>query len=80
MRIDYILKQAAKRMKNVYVDCDSSYSTVCISSPGEDDIFMQGEEADEFISQVEEMGERCKSLSPAIIELALAEPYTELWS
>jgi hypothetical protein len=80
MRIDNILKAAAKRMVGVNVECDSAFSTVLISAHGEDDIFMQGYEADAFIQSVEDMGARCKCLSPAIIELALAEPYTDLWS
>jgi hypothetical protein len=80
MRIDYILKAAAKRMAGVSVECDSAFSTVCISAKGEGDVFMQGEEADTFIAECEAMGERCKCLSPDLIELALAEPYTDLWA
>ena len=81
MRIDYILKAAAKRMVGVNVDCDSTYSTVCISTKGQDDIFMQGEEADNFIDECDAMSNRCKCLDFDIIELALAEPYAEnLWS
>ena len=80
MRIDYILKAAAKRMRNVAVDCDSAFSTVCISTPGQEDIFMQGDDAAQFIAEVETMGNRCKSLSPEVIELALAEPYADLWA
>lgn len=80
MRIDYILKAAAKRMHNVTVDCDSAYETVCISTPGQADIFMQGDDAAQFIAEVETMGNRCKSLNTEVIELALAEPYTDLWA
>lgn len=80
MRIDYILKASAKRMKHVFVDVDSAYSTVCISTKGQDDIFMQGEDADNFIAEVEALSDRCKCLNVGIIELALAEPYAEnLW-
>lgn len=80
MRIDYILKAAAKRMHNVTVDCDSAYETVCISTPGQEDIFMQGDAAATFIDEVKALGNRCKSLSPEVIELALAEPYAVLWA
>ena len=83
MRIDYILKAAAKRMENsgVSIDWDSGYSTVLISCAGEDDIFMQGDEADTFIEEIEAMGNRCRSLNPYIIALALAEPYAEnIWN
>ena len=81
MRIDYVLKNAAKRMTGVFVDVDSSMGTVCISTNGQDDIFMQGDDADQFIAECESLANRCKHLSPAIIELALAEPYAEcIWS
>lgn len=83
MRIDYILKSAAKRMADsgVSIDWDSDYSTVSISCEGEDDIFMQGEEADEFIEEIEAMGDRCRSMSPYTIALAMAEPYAEnIWN
>ena len=81
MRIDYILKAAAKRAAGVSVDCDSAYSTVCISCPGFEDIFMQGDEADQFIAEVESLGNRCRQLNPSVIELALAEPYADtLWN
>lgn len=81
MRIDQILKQTAVRMDGVTVDCDSRFPTVCISSPGHDEIFMQGDEAQQFIDEVEKLGQRCKSLNTGIIELALAAPYAEnLWN
>jgi len=81
MRIDYILKASAKRMKDVSVECDSGFSTVCISAKGQDDIFMQGDDADAFILEIENLSKRCKALNPEIIKLALAEPYCEnLWN
>lgn len=83
MRIDYILKAAAKRMADsgVSIDWDSGYSTVSISCEGEDDIFMQGEEADDFISEIETLADRCRSMNEYTIALALAEPYAEnLWN
>lgn len=81
MRLDYILKASAKRMHGVFVDVDSSRSTVCISSKNEDDIFMQGEDADKFIEECEQYSKRCKCLDFCIIELAVAETYVEcIWS
>ena len=62
------------------VDCDSSYSTVCISAPGQDDIFMQGDEADSFIEECCNLWNRYPSLPMDVCEMALAEPYTDLWS
>ena len=79
MRIDYILKRDAQYSRNsgVTVDCDSAYSTVCISAPNEDDIFMKGDDADQFIDECEAMSIRCKCLNFGTIELALAKPYIE---
>ena len=73
---------AAQRCINsrVTVDCDSSYSTVEIDAPGEDTIFMQGVEADEFIRVRDAMCKRYPSLEFYVAELALAEPYAEcIW-
>ncbi len=75
--------EAANRMKaaGISVECDSSMSTVCISCDEETDIFMQGDEADTFIAEVEAMCKRFPSLTSDIAELALAEPYADnIWS
>lgn len=83
MRIDYILKAAAKRMRTVSVAVDRSYGTVCISDDtGEqEDIVMQGDDAESFIAECDKLSERCQSLDGYIIEMALAEPYAEnLWN
>lgn len=83
MRIDYILKQDAKYVVNsgASVMVISSFPTVCISAKGQDDIFMQGDDAKQFISEVETISNRCKRLNFDIIELALAKPYIDcIWS
>jgi len=74
--------QAYDRMKaaGIDVDCDSGFSTVAISKAGEDDIFMQDEEADSFIDECRKMWNRYPSLPMDVCEMALAEPYTDLWS
>ena len=74
--------QAYDRMKaaGIDVDCDSGFSTVAISAPGEDDIFMQGDDADQFISESRAMWKRYPSLPMSVCVMALAEPYTDLWS
>ena len=74
--------QAYDRMKaaGIDVDCDSAYQTVCISKAGEDDIFMQGDDVDQFISDALAMWKRYPSLPMDVCEMALAEPYTDLWS
>ena len=74
--------QAYDRMRaaGIDVDCDSAYSTVAISKAGEDDIFMQGDDVDQFISDARAMYRRYPSLPLNVCEMALAEPYTDLWS
>jgi len=71
--------EAAQRCINggITVDCDGSYSTVSIDAPGEDSIFMQGDEADNFIAERDALCKRYPSLDFDIAELALAEPYAE---
>jgi len=77
-----IFWQAAQRMRDagITVDTDSVYSTVSIDAPGEESIFMQGEDADSFIEECRELCARYPSLPMDVAELALAEPYTDLWS
>ena len=73
---------AARRCTDsgVTVDCDSTYSTVAIDAPGEETIFMQGDEADTFIAERDALTSKYRSLPDYVAELALAEPYTDLWS
>lgn len=71
---------AAKRMRDagITVDTDSGYSTVSIDCPGEESIFI--EDADAFITECRKLWKRYPSLPMDIAELAIAEPYTDLWS
>ena len=77
-----IFWQAAQRMRDagVTVDTDSGYSTVSIDAPGEESIFMQGDDADSFIDECRKLWTRYPSLPMDVAELAIAEPYTDLWS
>lgn len=79
MRIDYILKAAAKRVarSGVTFDINRSLPTVSITGRGVD-VFMQGGDAEEFVAECEAMSARCESLDFHTIAMALAEPYTEL--
>jgi hypothetical protein len=76
-----IFWNAAKRMTDagITADTDSAYSTVSIDAPGEESIFMQGDDADAFIAECEKLWHRYPSLPMDVCELATAEPYTELW-
>ena len=64
----------------ITVDTDSSYSTVSINAPGQESIFMQDDDADAFIAECRKLWNRYPSLPIDVCELALAEPYTDLWS
>ena len=77
-----IFWQAAQRMRDagISVDTDSGYSTVSIDAPGQESIFMQGDEADSFVAECEKLWKRYPSLPMDVCEMALAEPYTDLWS
>jgi hypothetical protein len=72
-----IILAAAKRMEDVTVDMDSLRSTVCISAPGQDDIFMQGYEADAFIAEVDKLYEQSGDVTYDEAALCHAEPYCE---
>ena len=78
-RATRFIRAAAQRCINggVTVDCDSAFSTVAFDAPGQDGIFMQGDEADTFIDEVRALCKRYPSLDEAAVELALAEPYAE---
>ena len=73
--------QAYDRMRagGVEVETDSGFSTVCISCRGEDDIFLQGDDANSFIDEARAMWKRYPSLPKYVCEMAIAEPYTDLW-
>lgn len=77
------IHEAANRVKNsgISVDWDSGMEIVSISCEGEDDIFMQGEGAGEFIAQIDAMTKRYPSLDDYTAACALAEPYAEcIWN
>lgn len=71
---------AAGRMADVTVNIDNHLGTVCISTPGQEDIFMQGDDAEQFIAAVDEMYDEAGDVTEDQCALCLAEPYTDLWS
>ena len=77
-----IFWEVAQRMRDagITVDTDSGYSTVSIDAPGQESIFMQGDDADAFIAECRKLWNRYPSLPMDVCELAIAEPYTDLWS
>jgi hypothetical protein len=80
-RLTKIIKESAERMKDVTVDRDRDLSTVSISAHGKEDIFMQGEEADNFIKEVEALWEKVGEVTMDECAANVAEPYCEnLWN
>jgi len=57
-RATRVFWQAAQRMRDagITVDTDPSYSTVSIDAPGQESIFMQGDEADSSLPSVASCG------------------------
>jgi hypothetical protein len=76
------IHQAAGRCRNagISIDWDSSFETVAISCKGEEDIFMQGAEAGEFIREIEATCKRFPSLDEYTAALSMSEQYAEcIW-
>lgn len=80
MTLTEIVKATAARMKDANVDFDRSMSTVTISTDGQEDIFMQGEGADQFLTELDDLYEKTGDCTEDECALALAEPYALLWS
>ena len=59
-------------------DCDE---WVCISAKDEEDIFMQGDDARQFMQEVESIEKRYRSFDTYIAALVVAKPYIEcIWN
>ena len=69
-----VIRMAAWRMRDVNIDVDTLYGTVAIG----DNVFMQGDEAVEFITEAESLYEKAQYVSMDDCYACLAEPYAEL--
>ena len=75
-----IVQEAAKRMEGVTVDANSSMSMVSITDDDTgDDVFLQGEAADDFCNEVDSLWNRTGGAMGEECELCIAESYTELF-
>lgn len=80
MKLKDVIELAAARMQNVSIEVDTAYETVCISEAGHDDIFMQGDDARQFITEAEELYNKDGDVSMDDCYACLAEPYCEcIW-
>ena len=73
------IHEAARRQRNsgVTVDIDHAFGWVTIDIPETDGIFMQGDDADMFVAEVDALCKRFPSLDEGTAALALADPYVE---
>ena len=75
-----IIKADAAYLKDVTVNVDNRFGTVCISAPGKDDIFMQGDDASGFIKVCRDLWERAGDIDMPTVELAVAKDYVDcIW-
>jgi hypothetical protein len=87
MRLEDILRQQAHYCQHILVEVDRRLPTVLIrdnesgqsGEPAEDrlDVFLQGDDAEEFIDKLDELSEQCPDLDFDIIERAAAYDYAE---
>lgn len=80
MTLSELVQASAARMAGVTIDIDSAHETVCISCADEDDIFMQGDDARSFITEVGSLYEKTGDMSMDDCAALVAEPYTDIWS
>ena len=76
MTLTEIIRADALYLTNVRVECDSRYSTVEIG----DDIFLQGQEADEFNDKVERLWNLTGDTTKDECAKHLAKPYVDCLS
>ncbi len=85
MELVQIIEEAARRMACVKVDIQWHIPTVRMSTDGKEDIFIQGEDAVEFITEGELLDEHCCNVDAHHItedEIAryIAEPFAaNIW-
>ena len=75
-------KEVASRMADVCVEINYAQNTICISdcTSTNEDILLQGDEAYDFIDEVDLLWSELGDITRRTLELALAENYTTcLW-
>jgi len=81
MTLTEIVKATAARMKDVAVYLDRNMDNVLISTPGQEDIYMQGDDAVQFLTELDDLYEKTGDCTEDECALTLAAPYAEnLWS
>ncbi len=78
-----IYEQTADRMRDVEVSVDSAFSWVTIHdiTGANEDIFLEGEEAEKFIQECDDLWNSLGDVYVHTLHLALASPYCEnIWN
>lgn len=80
MKLQQILKQQAEYTRNsdVVVNIDKRMPWVDIIADEESNVFLQGEEAEEFLAKCDEYSEACQDMDMEEIELAVAYSYLDV--
>lgn len=79
MELSAIIQASATRMKQVKIEVDTRFEIVEITdlTGVYDDIFLQGEDAYEFICEAQELWERAQTVGITECYAHLAESYCE---
>lgn len=81
MTLHDIIQASHERMKDVTVHVQSHSGWVTISSPGEDAIFLQGDDGSAFCSEAVQLYNKVQTVSMSECYAHLAAPYAEnLWN
>lgn len=81
MSLSEIIQRQAALMDEVDVHVDSLHGWITISSQGEEDIFLQGDDGSTFCSEINRLWNELGNVSKGEVALYLAAPYIEsLWN
>lgn len=80
MELQEILKQQAEYTRNsdVTVEIDKRMPWVIIVADAESQVFLENEDAEEFIAKCDEYSEACQDMTMEDIELAVAYGYLDI--
>lgn len=79
MTLSDIIRSSANRMAGVHVDMQLLHETVLIAKQGENDVFLQGDDARRFIKEYSRLYSEAGDVTEHECAAHVAEPYTELW-
>lgn len=80
MKLQQILKQQAEYTRNsdVVVEIEKRMPWVTIKADEESEVFLQGDDAEEFLAKCDEYSDICQDMGMEEIELAVAYRYLDI--